>query len=95
MPQAVNIDEWQALEDTRQTGQIIHIVNDKGYGFVQAADGKKYFWHLTALMDKQFTELTAGEEISFILRDTGHPGGPVADRIYFNKINIINLKGDM
>ncbi len=92
MPAAVNMEAWQQMEDTRQDGTIQSINKDRGYGFIIGADGNKYFWHFNSLMDLQLTEIEAGQTVSFILRDTGHPGGPIADRIYTNQQNIINLK---
>ncbi len=92
MPQVINIDEWQQMENTRQGGMIDAIVKERGYGFIIGADGNKYFYHLTGLMDCQFTDLLSGDVVTFITRDTGHPGGPIADRIYTNQQNIINLK---
>ncbi len=95
MPAAVNMESRQALEATRQDGTIKSVNKDRGYGFITGADGFKYFWHLSSLMDRHLIELKEGDTVSFILRDTGHPGGPVADRIYFNNQNIITIKGDI
>jgi cold shock CspA family protein len=93
MINAVDIEAWQELEDTRQDGEIEKIIHNRGYGFLVAEDGRRYFWHLTALMNKQFTDLRIGEAVSFVLRDTGHAGGPIADRIYSQDNNNI-IKGD-
>jgi len=91
----LSIEKWQELEATRQPGEIDFIRRDKGYGFVSGQDGNRYFWHLSALMDRQFTDLEIGDKITFALLDGGHPGGPAAEAIYFdNDNNNIKRKGE-
>jgi cold shock protein len=60
-------------------GTIKRLVSDKGFGFVQAADGTEYFFHQSACTDVRFGELREGQALTF---DKGQgPRGPRAENI--------------
>jgi cold shock CspA family protein len=51
------------------TGKIKSIKSDRGYGFIEAADGKQYFFHLTDLQaDLEFGDLKEGNYVDFIIK---------------------------
>ena len=62
------------------TGTIKKVVSDRGFGFIEAEDGKEYFFHrsgVTASLD--FDRLTGGERVSFEIEQS--PKGPRATNV--------------
>ncbi len=60
-------------------GTIKRLVSDKGFGFVQAADGTEYLFHQSACVDARFDELREGQPLTF---EKGQgPKGPRAENI--------------
>ena len=60
-------------------GIIKRLVSDKGFGFVQAADGTEYFFHQSACTDTRFDQLREGQALTF---EKGQgPKGPRAENI--------------
>jgi cold shock protein len=62
------------------SGTIKKLVQDRGFGFIAADDGKEYFFHrsgLDSLVD--FDSLTGGENVSFEIErsDKGPRAGHV------------------
>ena len=52
-----------------QQGTIKRLVSDKGFGFIQAADGTEYFFHQSACVDAPFDTLREGQTDFFIGAD--------------------------
>jgi CspA family cold shock protein len=62
-----------------QQGTIKRLVTDKGFGFIQAADGTEYFFHQSACLDAPFNTLREGQTLTF---EKGQgPKGPRAQNI--------------
>ena len=60
-------------------GTVKRIVADKGFGFVQAADGAEYFFHQSACNGVRFDELREGQAVTF---EKGQgPKGPRAENV--------------
>jgi CspA family cold shock protein len=54
-------------------------LNDKGFGFIAAADGNEYFFHSSACSDIAFEQLREGQSVTF---DRGQgPKGPRAENV--------------
>lgn len=63
-------------------GTIKKIVPDRGFGFIQAEDGKEYFFHRTGIdTSVNFDQLTGGERVTFDVEPS--PKGPRANRVKF------------
>jgi cold shock protein len=61
-------------------GTIKKINADRGFGFIQADDGKEYFFHRTGIDGLVgFEALTGGERVSFEVEPS--PKGPRATRV--------------
>jgi len=59
-------------------GTIKRIVGEKGFGFIEATDGREYFFHQSACSG-QFDQLREGQAVTF---DTGQgPKGPRAENV--------------
>jgi len=59
-------------------GTIKRIVNEKGFGFVEASDGREYFFHQSGC-NGQFDQMREGQAVTF---DTGQgPKGPRAENV--------------
>lgn len=47
------------------TGTIKKLVSDRGFGFIQEADGKDLFFHRTAVTGTTFDALTEGQNVTY------------------------------
>jgi CspA family cold shock protein len=62
------------------TGTVKKVVNDRGFGFIAAEDGKEYFFHRSGLdQSLNFDALTGGEQVSFEIEPSQK--GPRANRV--------------
>ncbi|HEY4864571.1 MAG: cold shock domain-containing protein [Candidatus Dormibacteraeota bacterium] len=61
-----------------QTGTIKKLVSERGFGFIQADDGKEYFFHRSGT-EGDFDGLRGGEMVTFEVE--GSPKGPRAGRV--------------
>ena len=46
-------------------GTIKKVVHDRGFGFIQAQDGKEIFFHRSGLQQLEFDTLKEGESVEF------------------------------
>ena len=61
-------------------GTIKKVVNDRGFGFIAAEDGKEYFYHRSGLDSSlNFRFLNGGEAVSFEVEAS--PEGSRATRV--------------
>ena len=60
-------------------GTLKRLVANKGFGFVQAADGAEYFFHHSACTGVRFEELQEGQAVTF--ETAQGPKGPRAENI--------------
>ena len=62
------------------TGTIKKVVSERGFGFIEAADGKEYFFHRSGMVASvNFDSLRAGEKVIFEIEPG--PKGPRAQRV--------------
>lgn len=61
--------------DERLRGTVTSVYGEKGYGFLQGADGQQRFFHATA-SEADLRNLRPGDDVSFI--PTQGPKGPRA-----------------
>ena len=61
-----------------QTGTIKKVVNDRGFGFIAAEDGKEYFFHRSGI-GGDFDRLQGGGRVTFQVEAS--PKGPRAGRV--------------
>ena len=60
-------------------GKIKRLIRGRGYGFIEAEDGKELFFHRTGLQGVDFESLKAGQVVEY---DTEQdPKGPRAVNI--------------
>ena len=60
-----------------QTGKIKKLIRERGFGFINATDGKEVFFHQSGLAEgTTFDALTGEEEVEFEIEDS--PKGPRA-----------------
>ena len=61
-------------------GTVKKVVNDRGFGFIAAEDGKEYFFHRSGLDSSlNFDSLNGGEPVSFEIEASDK--GPRATRV--------------
>lgn len=46
-------------------GKIKRIIRERGFGFIEAEDGKEIFFHQTGLVEVDFDELKEGDGVEF------------------------------
>jgi cold shock protein len=67
-------------EHTMPDGTIKKLVQDRGFGFISAEDGKDYFFHRSGLDSAiNFDSLTGGERVEFEIENSQK--GPRAHRV--------------
>ena len=61
-------------------GTVKKVVNDRGFGFIAAEDGKEYFFHRSGLESSlNFDSLNEGEAVTFEIEAS--QTGPRATRV--------------
>ena len=60
-------------------GKVKRLVSDKGFGFIEAADGGEYFFHQSACQGMRFDELREGQAVTF--DKSQGPKGPRAENV--------------
>lgn len=58
------------------TGKIKKLIRDRGFGFIDATDGREIFFHSSSVIDIQFDSLAEGQEVEFEVKKS--PKGPSA-----------------
>ena len=58
-------------------GTIKKIVRDRGFGFIQADDGREIFFHRSSLQQLDFDNLKEGEKVEFDVERTGKGPRPI------------------
>ena len=58
-------------------GTIRRLITDRGFGFIQTAEGTDLFFHRNALQGVEFDTLREGQEVEFDM-DKGRDGRPQA-----------------
>jgi CspA family cold shock protein len=61
------VKEWRAMPN----GTIKKLVQDKGFGFIQTADGTDVFFHHSTVADQQFDNLTEGQKVEYTVEQGG------------------------
>ena len=61
-------------------GTIKKVVSDRGFGFIEADDGKEYFFHRSGVESAMgFDNLRGGETVEFVVEES--PKGPRAAQV--------------
>ena len=58
-------------------GTIRRLITDRGFGFIQTAEGTDLFFHRNGLQGVEFDTLREGQEVEFDM-DMGRDGRPQA-----------------
>ncbi len=61
-------------------GTIRRLIADRGFGFVQTAEGKDLFFHRNQLQGVEFASLREGQEVEFEMGQ-GRGGRPQAEKV--------------
>jgi CspA family cold shock protein len=56
-------------------GTVKKLVQDKGFGFIQTAEGNDVFFHHSSVADHGFEGLHEGQQVEYSLDQAGGPKG--------------------
>ena len=56
-------------------GKIKKLVQEKGFGFISPQEGEDVFFHHSAVVDRQFENLSVGQSVTFQVDSTPNPKG--------------------
>ena len=59
-----------------QTGEIKKLIRERGFGFINATDGREIFFHQSSLVEVQFDALNENQKVEFEVEES--PKGPRA-----------------
>ncbi len=63
-------------------GKVKKLVQDKGFGFIQGADGQDVFFHHSIVADRGFDDLQVGQAVEYSLEQGQASGkGPRASSV--------------
>ena len=52
------------------SGKIKKLIRDRGFGFINAVDGREVFFHSSTLLHTSFDDLKEGEDVQFDVEKT-------------------------
>jgi cold shock CspA family protein len=61
-------------------GMIRRLLEHRGFGFIESADGRQVFFHRSEVLSVPFSELQEGQVVEFAVEET--PQGPKARRVH-------------
>ena len=68
-------------ETTMARGTVVRLIRDRGFGFVQAEDGKEIFFHHSTLPAGVFDALTDGQMLEFDIENDQRGRGERATNV--------------
>jgi cold shock protein len=68
-------------ETTMSRGTVVRLIRDRGFGFVQAEDGKEIFFHHSTLPSGVFDALTDGQMLEFDIENDQRGRGERATNV--------------
>jgi CspA family cold shock protein len=73
--------KWQVERGLAMAkGTIKKLISDKGFGFIQTAEGKDLFFHRSQLEGLDYSSLKEGQEVEYEV-GTGRGGRPEATKV--------------
>ena len=64
-------EEWLECQPVR----LRSFVQDKGFGFIQTAEGSDVFFHHSSVADQEFDNLTEGQQVEYSIEQGSGPKG--------------------
>jgi CspA family cold shock protein len=62
-------------------GRIARLVRDRGFGFILGPQGTQYFFHMSALQNSRFDNLTEDQKVRFVAEEDPRGKGPRAGAV--------------
>lgn len=62
-------------------GEVLRVFPERGYGFIQAADGQEIYFHRNSVTDGRFDALEPGTQVRFALHEGEGEQGPQASAV--------------
>jgi cold shock CspA family protein len=73
--------EVKTHENARQTGSVVRLFPEQGYGFIEVAGGPELYFTRNAMADSSFDELKVGTMVQVTLATGEGPMGPQASSV--------------
>lgn len=73
--------EVKTHENARQTGSVVRLFPEQGYGFIEVAGGPELYFTRNAMADGSFDELKVGTMVQVTLATSEGPMGPQASSV--------------
>lgn len=68
-----------------QTGKIVRMIRDRGFGFIRLDDGSEVFFHHSAMGPGEFDQLHEGDEMEFTIEQDQYGRGSRAANVRSTK----------
>lgn len=53
--------------ETPEHGRVVRVFRDRGYGFIESADGEEIYFHRNSLVDGSFEAVEVGHEVRMVV----------------------------
>jgi ribosomal subunit interface protein len=73
--------EVKTHENARQTGSVVRLFPEQGYGFIEVGGGPELYFTRNAMVDSSFDELKVGTMVQVTLATGEGPMGPQASSV--------------
>ena len=64
-----------------EVGEIVHLVRDKGYGFLRTSEGNELYLHKNAVVGGKFDDLHVGDKVRYVADAGEGEKGPHASTV--------------
>jgi ribosomal subunit interface protein len=61
------INGKEKFHEPQSRGQVVRIMPEEGYGFIETADGTQVYFHRYAMVQPEFERVNEGDEVSFLM----------------------------
>ncbi|MCC7106496.1 MAG: cold shock domain-containing protein [Chloroflexi bacterium] len=65
-----------------QTGKVVRLIRDRGFGFIRLSDGSEVFFHHSAMGPGEFDQLHEGDELEFTVDQDQYGRGTRAANVH-------------
>lgn len=64
-----------------ETGKVVRLIRDRGFGFIRIEDGSEVFFHHSSMNPGEFDALQEGEDVEFSIEQDPRGRGSRASNV--------------